>query len=281
MDVLHFCGGLPRAGSTVLMNILQQNPKIFTTGTCALTDIISQHILIKSRYREAFQAMSVDQADKAIYGLIHGATKGWFDALTNKPVVISKNRSWSSLFHLYQNSKYIVLVRDLRDVVESFEKINQKTLSLHSFGDSSVMLPAMHIHEKYRYYFEETNSITSSLNYEIVRMMEWYKKEKNNVLFVRYEDFTKDPIYILKKIYSFINEQYFNHNLNQINQSELFEHDHAYFREKTEHVTKQAFQYYEPPKRILPNEFHQRIVKEHRWFYDAFYPEVSNERESI
>jgi hypothetical protein len=28
MNKLHFCGGLPRSGSTVLMNILQQNPKI-------------------------------------------------------------------------------------------------------------------------------------------------------------------------------------------------------------------------------------------------------------
>jgi hypothetical protein len=57
MKQLHFCGGLPRTGSTVLMNILQQNPNIFTTSTDPFPAILNEQILIKSRYRETFQAM--------------------------------------------------------------------------------------------------------------------------------------------------------------------------------------------------------------------------------
>ena len=67
MNTFHMCGGLPRSGSTLLMNILQQNPGIFTTGTCALSEILQEKILIKSRYSETFQAMSSEQADKAMY----------------------------------------------------------------------------------------------------------------------------------------------------------------------------------------------------------------------
>jgi len=151
MNTLHFCGGLPRSGSTVLMNILQENPKIFTTGSCALYEILHDKILIKGRYSETFQAMSIDQADAAMYGLIHGATKGWFEALTDKPIVISKRHGWSSLFHMYPNSKYICMVRDLRDIAESFDNINSKTLALHTFGNTNVMVPAMHSLEKYRH----------------------------------------------------------------------------------------------------------------------------------
>jgi hypothetical protein len=274
MKKLHFCGGLPRSGSTVLMNILQQNPRIFTTGTCALPEILHTHILVKSRFRESFQAMSIDQADRAVYGLIHGATRGWFEALTNKPVVISKNRMWSELFHLYDDSKYIVTVRDLRDIVESFEKVNSKTLALHSFGDRNIFVPAMHKHEKYRHYFDESNSLSVPLSTEIPRMMEVFGKKKNNVLFVRYEDFTKDPIYILRKLYNFLEEDWFEHDLNHISQSELFEHDHAYFRERTDHVTKSKFVYYKDPVRTLPDSFHERVLKENNWFYKSFYPEV-------
>lgn len=274
MNKLYFCGGLPRSGSTVLMNILQQNPRIFTTGTCALTGIIHDHILIKSRYREQFQAMSVDQADHAMYGLIHGATKGWFEALTNKPVVISKNRSWSNLFHLYKKSKYIALVRDLRDVVESFEKVNSKTLALHSYGDRSIFTPAMHKHEKYYHYFEEGNAFSESLSREIPRLMEVFERKENNVMFIRYEDFTKEPIYMLKKLYNFIEEDWFEHDLNNISQSALFEHDHAYFRERTDHVTKPKFEYYKEPNRTLSESFHESVVKKNRWFYESFYPEV-------
>lgn len=274
MKKLHFCGGLPRSGSTVLMNILQQNPRIFTTGTCALPEILHTHILIKSRFRESFQAMSVDQADSAMFGLIHGATKGWFEGLTHKPVVISKNRMWSELFHLYKNSKYIVTVRDLRDIVESFEKVNARTLALHSFGDRNIFTPAMHKHEKYRHYFDESNSLSIPLTTEVPRMMEVFTRKENNVLFVRYEDFTKEPIYILKKIYNFLEEDWFEHDLNHIDQSEVFEHDHAYFRERTDHVTKKSFVYYKEPERLLPDSFHQRVLTENKWFYQSFYPEA-------
>lgn len=278
MNQLHFCGGLPRSGSTVLMNILQQNPKIFTTGTCALTEIISHHVLIKSRYREAFQAMSVQQADKAMYGFIHGATKGWFEALTGKPVVISKNRNWSSVYHLYPNSKYIVTVRDLRDIAESFERVNDKTTSLHAYGDSGVVVPAMHIHEKFKHYFSEPNALSGALNYEVPRMMEWFQRDKSKVFFLRYEDFTKEPILMLRKLYNFLELQWFDHDLNNIEQSELFEHDHSYFRERTDHVVQKKFRLFEEPKRSLSNVFQERTIKEHKWFYDAFYPEVLNER---
>jgi sulfotransferase len=276
MNQLHFCGGLPRSGSTLLMNLLQQNPRIFTTGTCALSEILRDKILIKSRYSETFQAMSTEQADRAMYGLIHGATKGWFEALTNKPVVISKRHGWSGLFHLFPKSKYICLIRDLRDVVESFERVNSKTLSLHSYGDSNTVIPAMHIHEKYKHYFNESNAFSVNLQTEVPRLMEVFKKDNSKVIFIRYEDFTKEPIYILKKLYNFLVEDYFDHDLMNINQSELFEHDHAYFREKTDHETLPKFRFYSEPKRILSNEFHQRVVKENIWFYESFYPEVLN-----
>lgn len=274
MNTIHFCGGLPRSGSTLLMNLLQQNPRIFTTGTCALYEILHEKILVKGRYSESFQAMSVDQADRAMYGLIHGATKGWFEALTDKPIVITKRHGWSGLFHLFPKSKFICLVRDLRDVVESFERVNEKTLALHTYNNSNAMIPSMHIHEKYKHYFNEANSFSINLQTEVPRMMEVFKKTPNRVMFIRYEDLTKDPIYIMGKLYKFLNEDWFQHDFDKINQSELFEHDHAYFREKTDHEILPKFRYYTEPKRTLEQSFHDLVVKENRWFYNAFYPDV-------
>lgn len=274
MNTIHFCGGLPRSGSTLLMNLLQQNPRIFTTGTCALYEILHEKILVKGRYSESFQAMSVDQADRAMYGLIHGATKGWFEALTDKPIVITKRHGWSGLFHLFPKSKFICLVRDLRDVVESFERVNEKTLALHTYNNSNAMIPSMHIHEKYKHYFNEANSFSINLQTEVPRMMEVFKKTPNRVMFIRYEDLTKDPIYIIGKLYKFLNEDWFQHDFDKINQSELFEHDHAYFREKTDHEILPKFRYYTEPKRTLEQSFHDLVVKENRWFYNAFYPDV-------
>ena len=36
MQQLHYCLGLPRTASTLIMNILNENPRIFTTGTCCM-----------------------------------------------------------------------------------------------------------------------------------------------------------------------------------------------------------------------------------------------------
>ena len=274
MNILNFCGGLPRSGSTILMNILQQNPLIFTTGSCALMEILKDKILIRSRYSETFQAMSTDQADRAMYGLVHGATKGWFEALTDKPIVISKRHGWSSLFHLFPNSKYICVVRDLRDIIESFEKVNQKTLALHSYGNTEIMVPAMHVLEKYKYYVDDGNAFSSNLTYEIPRLMEVYKKDRKKVFFLRYEDFTKEPYTMLSKLYSFLGLEYYMHNLDKIEQGKVFEHDHAYFRERTDHHTLPVFRMYEEPKRLLPDSFHRKLIKEHTWYYEGFYPEV-------
>lgn len=275
MKTIHFCGGMPRSGSTVLMNILQQHPHIFTTGTCALSDLIQTHVLVKSRFREQFQAMSVEQADKALHGFVMGGIQGWFGALTNKPIVISKNRNWSGVFHMFKDSKYIVMVRDLRDIIESIEKLNSKTLALHTVDtQSQALVYGMSENEKLNYYLKGNNAISGTLYTEIPRMMEWYKKDPSRVMFVRYEDLTQDPVYMLNKINSFIlpSELQYTYNLSNIKQSELHEHDNAYFCERTSHVVKSEFQYYSEPKRSLSDNFHNVVLKHASWYYEAFYP---------
>ena len=273
MNQLHFCGGLPRSGSTILMNILQQNPRVFTTGTCALADILGHNVLVGSRHSEAMQAMSVEQADKALYGLIHGATKGWFEALTNKPTVISKRHGWSSMLHLFPESKYICMVRDLRDVVESFENITKRTLALHSFNENNLVTASMNMYEKYHYYFQESSSISTNLYSEIPRLTQIAEQNEDKVIFIRYEDFTKDPISTLAMLYERLGEASFDHDLSSISHSELMEHDGVYFQERTDHNTHPEFMYYKAPERMLRDEFHQKVMYENRWFYETFYPE--------
>jgi len=275
MKTIHLCSGLPRSGSTALMNILQQHPAVFTTGTCALPGILKDHILIKSRFREQFQAMNEHQADNAMYGLIRGAANGWFEGLTNKPIVISKNRMWSDLAHLFPESKIIACVRDIRDVVESFEKINSNIKALHSFGDNQHLYPAMMDVEKYDYFFKEGNAFSAGLYQELPRLMEIFKREPGRVKFVRYDDFVKQPELELDQVCKFLGLPPFNQfDLNNITQSELYEHDHAYFREKTSHVVQSSVPTWKEPARVLATSFHDKIVANHRWFYEGFYPDV-------
>ena len=273
MKRLHFCGGLPRTGSTVLMNILQQNPSVFTTSTDPFPEILKEQILIKSRLKESFQAMSCKQADDAVYGMALGATQGWYEGLTNKPVVISKSRTWSDLYHLFPQSKIIVTIRDLRDIVESFDRVNAKIKALHTVGEN-VLYASMSENQKYHYHFNTANALSGALFHELPKYMEIYKKDSTRVKFIRYEDMLRDPEYMLDRIYQFLGMQPYKHDLNNIQQSEMFEHDNAYFMEKTNHETKFKMIPWKKPKRVLSDNLHKRIIENNKWFYEGFYPEA-------
>ena len=109
-------------------------------------------------------AMSTEQADPALNGLVHGATQGWFSSLTEKPVVISKNRIWNDLYHLYPNSKYICVLRDLRDIVDSFEKLNSQLLAVNAVDTYSArFIKSMSYEEKYDYYFGKGGTINRAV----------------------------------------------------------------------------------------------------------------------
>jgi hypothetical protein len=256
------------------MNILQQNPYIFTTSTDPFPQILNDQILIKARYSEAFQAMACDQADSAVHGMAIGATHGWYGGLTNKPIVISKARHWTSLHHLFPDSKIIVTIRDLRDIVESFDRVNSRIKALHTFSNDNTLYASMTEEEKLHYHFKESNALSSTLRHEIPKYLELFKINNARVKFVRYEDVLRDPGYMLSRIYSFLGLDSFNHDLNNINQSEMFEHDNAYFREKTDHRTQPKLTAWRDPVRVLSDKFHQQVVNNNSWFYKAFYPEV-------
>lgn len=274
MQVLHFCGGLPRTGSTLLMNLLQQNPDVFTTATDPFPQILQTQILIKSRYSESFQAMCAEQADKAVHGMALGATRGWYEGLTSKPVVISKSRTWAGLHHLFPQAKILVTLRDLRDIVESFDKVNARVRALHTFGDDQTLYGSMSEEEKFYYHFKEQNAFSATLRHEIPKYVDLFKRDAHRVKFVRYEDVLKQPQYMLNRIYDFLELPHYEHDLEHISQSEMFEHDNAYFRERTDHRTHPKLVPWSEPQRNLSPDFHRKVIESNRWFYQHFYPEV-------
>jgi sulfotransferase len=274
MKKIHFCTGLPRAGSTVLMNILQQNPELYTTATDPLPFILHKKILVRSRYNEQTQAMDQYQANAAYRGLIRGAAEGWYQGLTDKPNVISKCRGWANLHHLFPESKALVLVRDLRDVAESFDKVNRKLDTLCSLSESDVPYNSMPTEQKFSFYFHEQSSVKEAMIGEVKKFMLLFQDNRSKIKFIRYEDLLKDPIQMLHNIYDFLGMEYYKHDLNNIQQSEMIEHDNAYFAEKTDHKTHPKMLPWNEPIRTLGDEFHDNVIKEHLWFYKSFYPEV-------
>lgn len=219
-------------------------------------------------------AMPIDKADDALHGFAVAGIHGWFDALTEKPVVISKSRNWTSFFHLLPNGKYIATIRDLRDIVESFDRVNAKTKVMHTFDQTHGLMPAFTDQERYHYYFETANPLSGALTYELPRVLEAAQKQTRDVIFIRYEDLIVDPFKELNRIYEFLGEEKFDHDLNNIQQSEIYEHDSVYFRERTSHKVASSLFTKKKEKRVSDTSFLNRVVQQNRPYYEMFYPEV-------
>ena len=125
MKKIFFNSSLPRSGSTLIQNLLAQNPEIYSTPTSGLIDFV---IACKNNYNhsQAFQAQNQDEMTKAFVDFCKDGMQGYFKRLTDKPIVIDKSREWGINYGLLEmlqpEPKIICMVRDVRAVYSSMEK---------------------------------------------------------------------------------------------------------------------------------------------------------------
>lgn len=124
---IHFVSGLPRSGSTLLCNLLAQNPRFHATATSAILDVM---FAVRNQWDKLveFQA-AVDKAanEAAKLRVLRGILQAYYDEVT-LPVIFDKSRSWLAHLELAEavlgdKAKVLVPVRDVRDVLSSFEKL--------------------------------------------------------------------------------------------------------------------------------------------------------------
>lgn len=127
-----FSSGLPRSGSTLLQNLLAQNPLYHCTGTNDLLDVIMR---VRDSWMTlpGFIAQGLKVIEPRILSLLRGAIYGFYQPeFSAGKVVFDKCRGHLSNIELLETIlarkiKVIVPVRDIRDIVSSFEKIYRKS----------------------------------------------------------------------------------------------------------------------------------------------------------
>ena len=80
---------MPRAGSTLLQNILAQNPDFYVTPTSGLLELVFGARLNYTNSPE-FKAQDAVQMKKAFLAFSRAGMEAYFKALTDKPYVVDK-----------------------------------------------------------------------------------------------------------------------------------------------------------------------------------------------
>ena len=81
-DTLYFIAGLPRSGSTLITNILKQNPEIHGESVSSLSSIFGT---VNANWNN-IDANKEYRNDKAKLGVLNGILEGYYSHV-NKPIV--------------------------------------------------------------------------------------------------------------------------------------------------------------------------------------------------
>ncbi len=122
---------MPRSGSTVLSALLNQSKDLYATPTNDLFEMIVQ---VRNSWVgcDAFRAQGLDNVRPNIKNMLKGMMQGFYHAeLQGGLTVLDKCRGWPAYIELVEEVlgrpiKIITTIRDIKEIVASFERLRAK-----------------------------------------------------------------------------------------------------------------------------------------------------------
>ena len=202
---------MPRSGNTLFASVMNQNPAIAATPNSITLEIMKDLFLLKNTdvFLNYPDHKSLNNVLDSVYDIYY---KDWPQRIIidRGPVMTPGNFSLIKK-HFKRPFKCIVLLRDLMDVLASYMKWYVKN------PDSFVN----------RYNLkndDEKLSMIMGKDGAVAKSLEAIKNAFNYpdiCLFVKYDDLVAQPEKEFKKIYEFIEEPYFYHTFNNLNEIKL------------------------------------------------------------
>jgi sulfotransferase len=264
---IFFNSSMPRAGSTLLQNILAQNPEFHVSPTSGVLELLHGARLNFSASPE-FKAQKFEEVSKAFTSFCRQGLMGYYRSITNKKYIIDKSRGWlihyNFLNSFYVNPKIICLVRDIRSVLASYERIEQQSILLSDKVDNLKLKNTTILKRA------EDRLLTAPIGLSINRLYDILNQPfKDKILFLKYEDLTLNPENCLFKIYNFLNIKSYVHNFSNIEQTT--QEDDEIYGIRNLHTIKSSIQ---PSKDyyldILDKNFCDKIYDNFNWFFNYF-----------
>lgn len=217
MKTHYFISGLPRAGSTLLCNILAQNPKFYVSpATSACHDVLFG-------IRNQWDKLIEHQAEGIDYSQLRRVMQATLNAYhtTDKDIIIDKGRGWLSLIEMIEfvkesKCKIIVPVRDVAEILASFEQLWRKSTGQSQWAfEQADYFKAQTVEGRCDIWSSHGQPV--GLAYNRVRDA-LNRNLSDRMLFVEFDDLTSQPAQTMRRIYEFLGEPAFEHNYVNIEQ---------------------------------------------------------------
>lgn len=268
--IIHLAG-LPRAMTTLMANTIANNPRIGGGETSPMLEYVYAARANYSNTPEVKSALTDDLMHQSFLNFCRQGLQGYAEAITDKEIYLDKSRGWIHyapfLWELYPNAKIIVMVRDIRSILSSFEKKWRDNPSIIDNRDNPAQQNFITIDQRVNHWLNDP-----PLGIALKRLFNAVQtKSIKNMCVIRAEEFCKKPKEVMQKVYDFIEEPYFELDYSNIQQVTIENDRISDFGIYGDHKIRPSI---EPLKKdyddLLTTQISQSVKANYKWFYEGF-----------
>jgi sulfotransferase len=263
---IFYNSSLPRAGSTLIQNILAQNPEIYATPTSGLFELMMNARTYYSNGLE-FKAQDATLMDNGFRGYLKGGLYGFYNNITDKPYVMEKSRGWGMEYKLINeydpNPKIICMIRDIRAIYASLEKKYRSNplvdANIANWGNLTGTTTDKRI---------SVWSANPPIGPSIDRLYQvLVDGTHQHILFIKFEDLCINPESQLRRVYDYLEIPYFQHNFDNVDQ--LTHEDDKWYGIFGDHVIRGKVQPVKDDYREVLGPNACKIIEDnYQWFFN-------------
>lgn len=254
---IHFISGLPRSGSTLLSAILRQNPRFEAGMSSPVASLFIAMQGATSRRNEGAVFLSEDQK----IALLRGVFSGFYNDRDPNQVLFDTNRAWCAklpaLTQLFPQARVICCVRHVGWIMDSIERL----IRANPFELSGI------------FNYEPSNTVytrvqrlagsDSLVGFALDALREaYYGGQSDRLVLVSYEALSTDPEGTMRKLYDFLEEEYFDHDFDNV---EYNAHDFDIAMGTPDLHTVRSKVDWRPRKTVLPPDLFARFEHDAFW----------------
>ena len=242
--------GLPRSGVTLLKTLLDQNPKIHSGPISPVVELLyyNNKYFIDSESYDAFPK------PKAAHRIVSSIIDNYYYDI-EKPIIIDHNRAWPGNIeriktYITPSPKIICTVRDILDILTSFITLVHKNNDQVSYLDEFLIEKGYPCTDELRcQHLMSMEGIVGQSLYVLYKSL-FICHDDSHLLLVEYEDIVNNPDVTMKRIYDFLELDYYQHNYTYIDNKHP-ENDKEWNLKDMHKVRKELKKISKDPKDIL------------------------------
>lgn len=212
MSSYHFISGLPRSGSTLLSALLLQNPRFHAGMTSPVGNLFSSLLGQFSAGSEFGPVIEQPVRRRLLRGLFDN----YYSEQAKKSVVFDTNRLWCAklpaLLDLFPSAKVIACVRNVAWVMDSLERVYRA----NPFENTKLFVDDAERNTVYSR-VDTLAQRNRLVGFAWAALKEaYYGEHAGSLLLVDYDLLTQAPEKVLRLVYDFIGEPWFEHEFDNL-----------------------------------------------------------------